>query len=128
MACQPLPTGSTVSDVLTLDPDDARPPYRQLAEAVRAEVDSGTYPPGAKLPSYDTLAESFGVSLGVVKRAMKQLQDERVIVIRHGQGSYVRAERGGPGTEDRATLADLRAEMTDLSARLEAVERQLAER
>jgi DNA-binding GntR family transcriptional regulator len=114
--------------VLKLDPEDPRPPYRQLADGVRAEIDAGAYAPGTKLPSYDALAEEFGVSLGVVKRAMTQLRDERVIVIRHGQGSYVRAAHGS-GSESRTspTLADMQAELAVMGERLDAVERRLAE-
>jgi GntR family transcriptional regulator len=98
-----------------LDPDDARPPYRQVADQ-----------PGAKLPSYDALAEQFAVSLGVVKRAMTQLRDERVVVIRHGQGSFARVDRAqGP---EASELDEVRAELAEMGKRLEAVERRLGER
>lgn len=119
-------TGGTVSDVAKLDPDDPRPPYRQVADRVRAAVDSGQYAAGEKLPSYDALAEEFGVSLGVVKRAMTQLRDERVVVIRHGQGSYVRVDRASLDVESSG-LDELRAEMANMGRRLEAVERRLSE-
>jgi DNA-binding GntR family transcriptional regulator len=65
-----------------------------------------------------------GVSLGVVKRAMTQLRDERGIVIRHGQGAYVRAERGDPETQNSATLAAVQAELADMGKRLDAIERR----
>lgn len=110
--------------MLKLDPDDPRPPYRQLADGLRSEIDRGNFGPGAKLPSYGEIGLSFGVSPGVVKRAMAQLRDERVIVIRHGQGSYVRTE---PATPGRTSDADLATQVADLSRRLTAVEQRLAE-
>jgi len=116
-----------VSDVLKVDPNDPRPPYRQLADGVRAEIEAGIYAPGTKLPSYDALAEGFGVSLGVAKRAMAQLRDEQVIVIRHGQGSYVRTDRSTPETQSSVNLTGLQAEVAAMGKRLEAVERRVAE-
>ncbi|MGH3569371.1 MAG: GntR family transcriptional regulator [Pseudonocardia sp.] len=108
-----------------LDPDDPRPPYLQVADRLRTAIDSGEYAPGAKLPSYDALAEEFEISLGVVKRAMAQLRDERVVVIRQGQGSYARVDRApAPGSSE---LDEIRAEMAGMGERLEAVERRLSE-
>lgn len=110
--------------MLKLDPDDPRPPYRQLADGLRSEIDRGAFSPGEKLPSYGEIGSSFGVSPGVVKRAMAELRDARVIVIRHGQGSFVRTE---PAASTSAVDADLATQVADLSRRLEAVERRLAE-
>jgi DNA-binding GntR family transcriptional regulator len=111
--------------VVKLDPDDPHPPYRQVADHIRTAIDTGEYPPGDKLPSYDALATEFGVSLGVVKRAMTQLRDERVVVIRHGQGSFARLDRSSPSAE--ASDLDVRAALADMGKRLEAVERRLSE-
>lgn len=108
-----------------LDPDDSRPPYRQVADDLRAAVDSGQYEPGVKLPSYDALAEEYGVSLGVVKRAMTQLRDERVVVIRHGQGSYARVDR--TPVPESSELDEIRTELAGMGERLQAVERRLSE-
>lgn len=96
-----------------------------MADHLRAAIDSGEYAPGVKLPTYGALAEEFGVSLGVVKRAMTQLRDERVVVIRQGQGSYARVDRtAAPGSSE---LDEIRAEMAGMGERLEAVERRLGE-
>jgi DNA-binding GntR family transcriptional regulator len=113
-----------VTDVQKLNPDDPRPPYLQVADALSAAISAGEFVAGGKLPSYETLAEAFGVSLGVVKRAMAQLRADGAVVSRQGQGAYVRSERAG---DDRVpTLAALRAEMARMNERLAAVERRLA--
>jgi DNA-binding GntR family transcriptional regulator len=113
--------------VARLDSDDPRPPYRQVVDHLRAAVEAGDYPPGAKLPSYDALASEFGVSLGVVKRAMTQLRDERLVVTRHGQGSYVRTDRAETSSAP-ADFEELRVVVAGINERLEAIERRLSDR
>jgi GntR family transcriptional regulator len=121
-----LPTCRTLADVDKLNPDDPRPPYRQVADALTHAIDSGTYTPGAKLPPHAAVAEQYGVSVGTVKRAFADLQNAGLIVTRQGQGSYVRATPGEGGAA--AGEADLRSVVAALAARVAAIERQLAER
>jgi DNA-binding GntR family transcriptional regulator len=120
----------TLPDVRKLDPDDPRPPYRQIVAVMRTEIAEGTLSPGDKLPSYTELAAEFGVSVGVIKRAFAELRDQGLIVIRQGQGSYVRtepnsgAEWSSPILEDLsiAVTRELEAETApDFNARLREV-------
>ncbi|WP_224390285.1 GntR family transcriptional regulator [Pseudonocardia sp. ICBG1293] len=113
----------TVLDVQRSDPDDSRPPYQQVAETYRRQIKSGEVAPGDPLPSYSEAASLLGVSPGVVKRAFAELRNEGLIVIRHGQGSFVRTEQD---VEAIPTVADLAAAVRSLSERLEAVERRLS--
>ena len=76
-----------------LDPDDARPPYSQVVEALRNEIEQGALPPGAKLPTHQELVSQFGVSVGTIKRALGELQGAGLILSRQGQGAYVRTRR-----------------------------------
>lgn len=79
--------------MLGLDPDDARPPYVQVVDALRRRIDEGMLPPGAKLPTHEQLASQFGVSIGTIKRALGELHGAGVIVSRQGQGAFVRTRR-----------------------------------
>jgi DNA-binding transcriptional regulator YhcF (GntR family) len=79
--------------MLGLDPDDARPPYVQVVDALRRQIDEGGLPPGAKLPTHEQLASQFGVSIGTIKRALGELQGAGAIVSRQGQGAFVRTRR-----------------------------------
>ena len=108
-----------------LDPDDSRPPYQQVAAAGRRLIDTGELGAGAKLPKHEQLVATYGVSLGTVKRALGQLQDEGLIVSRRGQGAFVRS---GPANRPaEASTADMRREIDELARRLSVVERKLAQ-
>src|SRR6266542_3869934 len=65
---------------MSLDPDDPRPPYVQVANALRDAVNGGTLRPGEKLPSGSDLAERYGAERPVglrphVERAFEQRPD-----------------------------------------------------
>lgn len=65
------------------------PRYQQLAEHVRAEILSGAYAFGARLPSETDLARRFGVSRGTVIKAFDLLVKEGMVVRRQGAGTFV---------------------------------------
>jgi DNA-binding transcriptional regulator YhcF (GntR family) len=75
---------------MTLDPDDPRPPYQQVANAIRAAILTRKFAPGDKLPSGSELAQRYGVARMTVQQAMRLLRDEGLIVTRQGSGVYVR--------------------------------------
>ncbi|HEX5408011.1 MAG TPA: winged helix-turn-helix domain-containing protein [Pseudonocardiaceae bacterium] len=108
-----------------LDPDDPRPPYRQVADALRLAIESGEYKPGDRLPPIPALTSEYGVSTGTAKSALTVLRDDGLIVTRQGKGSYVRTEKA-PADDRRADLAtrlqDIEAEVRDLRHRLETLE------
>ena len=57
------------------DPDDPRPPYQQVANAVRAAILTRTFKPGDKLPSLNELSERYGVARMTVQQAMRILRE-----------------------------------------------------
>ncbi len=85
--------GVTISRMTPLDPDDPRPTYAQVADALRREIEQGILQPGTKLPSHQQLVAKYDVSTGTVKRALGELQGARLIISRQGQGAYVRTQR-----------------------------------
>lgn len=76
-----------------LDPDDTRPPYAQVVDALRYEIEQGQRKPGDKLPPHRELASHYGVSIGTIKRALGELQGAGMVVSRQGQGAFVRTRR-----------------------------------
>jgi DNA-binding transcriptional regulator YhcF (GntR family) len=79
-----------------LDPDDPRPPYQQVANALRAAILTRKFAPGEKLPSGPELAERFGVARMTVQQAIRVLRDERLVISRQGSGVYVRERTQRP--------------------------------
>jgi len=57
--------------VMTLDPDDPRPPYQQVANALRAAILTKKFAPGDKLPSGSELAQRYGVARMTVQQAVR---------------------------------------------------------
>jgi len=62
---------------------------RQVEEALREKVRSGSLAPGDQLPPENELAASFGVSRATVRDALATLQREGLVVRRQGAGTYV---------------------------------------
>ena len=68
---------------------DGRPMYLQIMEQIKWRISSGEWPVGHKLPSIRELAVATRVSVITVKRAYQDLENEGVILTRHGTGSFV---------------------------------------
>jgi GntR family transcriptional regulator len=66
------------------------PKYRQLLIILRNKILTGTIGPGERLPPEEELASAYHVSRGTVRRAIAQLEAERLIETTHGLGSFVR--------------------------------------
>uniref|UniRef100_UPI0007E8D64F GntR family transcriptional regulator n=1 Tax=Actinomadura oligospora TaxID=111804 RepID=UPI0007E8D64F len=67
-----------------------RPAYLRIADTIRDQIRSGTYPPGSRLPTMRDLGEEFGVSEIVVRQAFALLRGEGLIESRRGAGTMVR--------------------------------------
>ncbi|MBW1604714.1 GntR family transcriptional regulator [Streptomyces sp. JJ66] len=81
---------------MSLDPDDPRPPYVQITNALRAAIRTKTLEPGERLPSQSDLTKRYGVSRATVQRALRDLQDEGLLVARQGSGVFVRSRTERP--------------------------------
>lgn len=69
--------------------------YAEIAERIRARINSGEYEPGDRLPSEPHIQQEFGgVSKATVLRAaMAQLRSEGLVETRHGLGTFVRESK-----------------------------------
>ncbi|MCP8894814.1 GntR family transcriptional regulator [Shinella daejeonensis] len=65
------------------------PLYFQLAESLRAAIDSGVYGPGSKLPTESELCEQYDVSRSVVRQALQSLARDNLIETERGRGAFV---------------------------------------
>ncbi len=70
----------------------AQPLYLKVKRHILDNIGSGKWTAAARIPSENELVKSFGVSRMTANRALKELQDEGVLVRIAGVGSFV-AER-----------------------------------
>ncbi len=74
---------------MTLLRVDRRSLAVQLRDRIWEMIQEGNYLPGERVPSEQELAARFGVSRATVREALRILQEERVIISRHGIGHFV---------------------------------------
>jgi GntR family transcriptional repressor for pyruvate dehydrogenase complex len=62
----------------------------QIFESTCRAILSGRYAPGEKLPTQRRLADDFGVNMATVREAVKNLEQLRLVEVRHGDAMRVR--------------------------------------
>jgi GntR family transcriptional regulator len=75
---------------MTIDTLDPRPPYRQIADHLRAAIYAQELAPGAQLPSERELVLRFGTAPQTVRQALNLLKGEGLVIGRRGRGVFVR--------------------------------------
>jgi GntR family transcriptional regulator len=61
----------------------------QAQRYLRSLIDAGTYQPGQQLPSQNELATELGISRATLREALLSLEQEGLIVLKHGVGTFV---------------------------------------
>jgi DNA-binding transcriptional regulator YhcF (GntR family) len=98
--------------MITVDPNAAEPPYEQVREQVRAQVQAGELAPGTRLPTVRRLAGDLGLAANTVARAYRELEALGVIETRGRAGSVVTG--GGVERAAREAAHDYVARMRAL--------------
>lgn len=83
---------------MTLKAVEPRRLYRQVADQIRAYLDSNALPVGARLPTEREFADRLDVSRPTVREALIALEVEGRIRIRVGSGIYVAEPAASPAT------------------------------
>jgi GntR family transcriptional regulator len=76
-----------------VDRDSPIPLYYQIAESLKASIQSGTITPGERLENELELADQLGVSRPTVRQAIQRLVQQGMVVRRRGLGTVVVAPR-----------------------------------
>lgn len=63
-----------------------------IIHALRTDIASGRLPLGARLPTETDLAAHYGVSKPTIREAIRSLDTLGMVEVRHGSGTYVRAD------------------------------------
>jgi DNA-binding FadR family transcriptional regulator len=73
-----------------IDPSADRAVFRQLADLLRDQIQSGALAPGRPLPSELRLAQEYGISRTTVRQAIGQLRTEGLVTVDRPRGTFVR--------------------------------------
>ena len=72
-----------------LDREGPEPLYRQLAERLAEQIESGTLRPGRPIPSELRLCDQYGISRDTARKAVRVLRDAGLVISVKGKGTYV---------------------------------------
>lgn len=101
-----------------LDPTDELPLGLQLSWRLRALIQTGELAAGERLPSFRKLAEWAGVNVGTVRAVYEGLEEDGIVISRHGLGTFVAEEvEAAPQLEEIASEALRRAEEAGIQPR-----------
>lgn len=99
-----------------------QPAYRQVAHDIRSKIADGTYPVGEAIPATKRLISLYQVSITVIRAAIRDLQNEGVLIGQPGKGVYVRrmptAHEPTPLPDTYTRVVALEATVADLSAQI----------
>ena len=88
---------------LTLDPASGVPPYEQVRESIRTQVESGALEPGFRLPPVRSLAVDLDLAPNTVARAYKELEALGVVETRGRAGTFVAGTGVGRSLREAAS-------------------------
>jgi GntR family transcriptional regulator len=116
---------------------DRTPLHLQAQQHLLSLIEDGTYQPGEQLPSEVDLAAQLGISRPTLREALLNLEQEGIIVRKHGVGTFVASEPSSPlrsGLERLESILGLAARqgmttrMRGLSVDQVLADEELAER
>ncbi|MFZ3587860.1 GntR family transcriptional regulator [Bacillus sp. DJP31] len=71
---------------------DNRHLYLQVIDRLKGDIEIGLYKEREKLPSEFDLAKQLGISRATLREALRILEEENVVIRRHGVGTFVNAK------------------------------------
>ena len=97
---EPGERGATATPFLT-DPEAELPVGVQLAWRLRALIAAGRLAPGERMPSVRALAAWANVNVNTVRAVYARLEQDGVVLTRHGLGSFVAESAAGSEQVER---------------------------
>lgn len=71
---------------------DNRHLYLQVIDRLKHDINEGVYKEREKLPSEFELAKQLGVSRATLREALRILEEENVVIRRHGVGTFIHSK------------------------------------
>ncbi|MEU7435941.1 FCD domain-containing protein [Streptomyces sioyaensis] len=100
----------------------------QVIAQLRAQITSGEWPVGSRIPTEPELVEQLGVARNTVREAVRALAHNGLLDIRQGSGTYVVATSELAGVMHRRFAAAEPGHVAELRSALEASAARLAAR
>lgn len=72
-----------------IDYEAELPPYRQIAAVIISDIESGTLPPGKRVPTESALMQQYGVARATARRVVHYLREQGYVRTVPQRGSYV---------------------------------------
>ena len=63
-----------------------------VVDRIKSDIESGLLRPGERLPSEAELSKQLGVSRATLREALRLLEEEKIVIRRHGVGTFVNAK------------------------------------
>jgi len=76
--------------MMSINRDSHIPLYQQIANDLQKKIENNIFEPGQRLPSEHELTEEYEVSRLTVRKSIKLLLENDLIVIQQGKGMYVK--------------------------------------
>jgi GntR family transcriptional regulator len=87
---------------------DNRHLYLQVIDRLKEDIEKGIFKEKEKLPSEFELAKTLGVSRATLREALRLLEEENVIIRRHGVGTFVNSKPVfTSGIEQLTSISDM---------------------
>jgi GntR family transcriptional regulator len=83
---------------MIIDREGPVPPYLQIANHLRRQIEDGTIPPGRRIPSTVEMEQEYEVARDTLRKATRLLKEEGLIESVRGMGLYV-VDRSKPPAE-----------------------------
>ena len=85
---------------------------QQVADQLQKMIEKGVWEVGEKIPTEPELTDMFAVSRNTLREAIRCLTSEGILVVKQGDGTYVRANNGFRArmsmAYDQVSLSDIR--------------------
>jgi GntR family transcriptional regulator len=98
---------------------DPRPPYVQIADHLRKQIEEGRYQPGDRLPSISALVTEYGSATETVRRALAVLRTDGLVETHSTRGTFVLKAQSNPEPDP---------EFARLESEIRAAEKRLGQR
>ncbi|MGN1387024.1 MAG: GntR family transcriptional regulator [Bacillus sp. (in: firmicutes)] len=87
---------------------DHRLLYLQVIDKIKKDIKDGIYADKEKLPSEFELAKQLGVSRATLREALRILEEEHMVIRKHGVGTFVNAKSVfSSGIEQLTSVTDM---------------------